>query len=183
MLIRVRELELRKLEFDENYQPGTIDFGPEFRQIGPLHSEGRAELVVEHRGHHQNVEDIRLVAGVDARLEIGCARCLDPVEHEISKSFDLIFRPQGVDRRADEVSISEAETEIGYYQGEGLLLEDALREQVLLATPVRALCREDCKGLCPQCGRNLNLEQCNCEPQVSDPRWAALNDIKNKLQS
>ncbi len=63
--------------------------------------------------------------------------------------FDLIYRPLGVDRRADEVSISEAETEIGYYQGEGLLLEDALREQVLLATPVRALCREDCKGLCP----------------------------------
>ena len=183
MLIRVRELELRKLEFDENYQPGAIEFGPEFRQVGPLHSQGRAEVVVEHRGHHQDVEDIRLVGSVQAQLEFSCARCLEPVRHEIDRSFDLIFRPQGVDRRADESSISEAETEIGYYTGEGLMLEDALREQVLLATPVRALCREDCKGLCPHCGRNLNLEQCHCEQHVSDPRWDALSDIKKKLQS
>lgn len=64
MLIRVRELELRKLEFDENYQPGAIEFGPDFRQIGPLHSEGRAELILEHRGHNQDVEDIRLLGKV-----------------------------------------------------------------------------------------------------------------------
>ena len=184
MLIRVRELELHKLEFDENYQPGTIEFGPDSRQIGLLHGKGRAELIVEHRGHHQDVEDIRLVGNVQAHLEFSCARCLDPVVHDVDKSFDLIYRPLGVDRRADEVAITEAETEIGYYQGEGLLLEDALREQVLLATPVRALCREDCKGLCPHCGRNLNLEQqCNCEQHVSDPRWDALNEIKKKLQS
>jgi uncharacterized protein len=183
MLIRVRELELRKLEFAETYQPGTIEFGPDFRLLGPLHAKGRAELIVEHRGHHQDVEDIRLVGNVEAQLEFSCARCLEPVTHDVNKAFDLIFRPQGVDRRANEVAISEAETEIGYYQGEGLLLEDVLREQVLLATPVRALCREECKGLCPHCGRNLNVEQCECEQHVSDPRWAALGDIKNKLQS
>jgi len=183
MLIRVRELELHKLEFDENYPPGAIEFSPEFRQLGPLHADGRVEVVVEHRGHHQDVEDIRLVGRVQAKLEFSCARCLEPVPHEVDKSFDLIFRPQGVDRRADEVSISEAETEIGYYQGEGLLLEDALREQVLLATPVRALCREDCKGLCPHCGRNSNVEQCSCEQHPSDPRWDALSEIRNKLQS
>ena len=181
MLIRVRELELRKLEFDENFQPGAIEFGPEFRQIGPLHSAGRAELVVEHRGHRQDVEDIRLVGDVEARVEFSCARCLEPVAQDVARNFDLIYRPQGVDRRAEEVSISEAETEIGYYQGEGLLLEDALREQVLLATPVRALCRDDCKGLCPHCGRNLNVEQCNCEQHPSDPRWEALAEIKKKL--
>ncbi len=183
MLIRVRELELRNLEFDETYQPGAIEFGPEFHQLGPLHSAGRAELVVEHRGHHQDVEDIRLVGSVEAQLEFNCARCLDPVAHVVKWNFDLIYRPQGVDRRADEVAISEAETEIGYYQGEGLMLEDVLREQVLLATPVRALCREDCKGLCPQCGRSLNVEQCHCEQHLSDPRWDALSEIKKKLQS
>jgi DUF177 domain-containing protein len=183
MLIRVRDLEVRNLEFDENFQPGAIEFGPDFRQIGPLHSAGRAELVVEHRGHHLDVEDIRLVGKVEAHLEFSCARCLEPVAEDVDWDFDLIYRPQGVDRRADEVSISEAETEIGYYQGEGLLLEDALREQVLLATPVRALCREDCKGLCPHCGRNLNIEQCNCAEHPSDPRWEALAEIKKKLQN
>lgn len=182
MLIRVRELELQQLEFDENYQPGAIEFGQEFRQLGPLHSQGRAEVVVEHRGHHQDVADIRLVGKVEAHLEFSCARCLEPVGHEVNRDFDLIYRPLGVDRRADEVAISQAETEIGYYGGEGLLLEDVLREQVLLATPVRALCREDCKGLCPQCGCNLNVVACQCEPPAKEPRWEALSGIKKKLQ-
>ena len=87
MLIRVRELELHKLEFNENYQPGAIEFGPDFRQIGPLHSRGRAELIVEHRGHHQDVEDIRLVGGVEAQLEFSCARCLEPVGHDDRTEF------------------------------------------------------------------------------------------------
>ena len=55
----------------------------------------------------------------------------------------------------EELSVTSAEAEISYYQGEGLLLEDVLREQVLLAVPLRAICREDCKGLCPQCGAKL----------------------------
>jgi uncharacterized protein len=183
MLIRVRELELHKLEFKEDLAPGVVDLVPYLTQVGSLHAEGRAELVVEHRGHHQDVEDIRLVGRLRTTVEAACARCLEPVTHELDREFDLLYRPQGVDRRGDEVSISEAETEIGYYQGEGLLLEDTLREQVLLAAPVKMVCREECKGLCPICGRNLNQEQCDCEQRLSDPRWDALSEIKKKLQS
>ena len=87
MLIRVRELELHNLEFDESYQPGAIEFGREFRQVGPLHSKGRADLIVEHRGHHQDVEDIRLVGSVQAHLEFSCARCLEPVGHDRGLAF------------------------------------------------------------------------------------------------
>ena len=53
---------------------------------------------MEHRGHHQDVEDIRLVGDVEAHLEFSCARCLDPVVHDVNKSFDLIYRPLGVDQ-------------------------------------------------------------------------------------
>jgi uncharacterized protein len=182
MLIRVQELELRKLEFDQVFQPAAIDIGPLFQQVGPLHAKGRAELVVEHRGHRQDVEDIRVVGRLEAKLEAPCARCLETVTHTVDWDFDLLYRPQGVDRRGDEVAISEAETEIGYYQGDGVLLEDVLREQVLLAAPVKTVCREDCKGLCPHCGRNLNEEQCDCESHISDPRWDALNEIKKNLK-
>jgi uncharacterized protein len=87
----------------------------------------------------------------------------------------------GVDRRKEEVSISQAETEIGYYQGEGLELEDALREQVLLAVPLKAVCRPECKGLCPQCGQNLNEGSCSCHEKQEDPRWHALRDLKQHL--
>jgi uncharacterized protein len=182
MLFRVADLQLQKREFDENFAPGAIDFGSELRQLGALHTDGRAELIVEHRGHKENVDDIRVVGKLDATIEVTCARCLDLVTHTVNWAFDLLYRPLGVDKRAEEVAISEADTEIGYYEGDGLLLEDVLREQVLLATPVKLVCRDDCKGLCPQCGANLNVETCNCQ-QPGDPRWAALSDLKNKLQS
>ena len=85
-------------------------------------------------------------------MEVSCARCLEPVLHTVNWAFDLLYRPQGVDRRAEEVAISEAETEIGYYQGEGLLLEDVLREQVLLATPVKTGVSRRVQGFMPECG-------------------------------
>ena len=182
MLFRVADLQLHKRDFNENFLPRAIDFGSDLSQIGPLHTQGRAELIVEHRGHKENIDDIRVVGKLDASMEVSCARCLDPVTHKVNWAFDLLYRPLGVDRRAEEVAISEADTEIGYYEGDGLLLEDVLREQVLLATPVKLVCRDDCKGLCPQCGTNLNVEICNCQ-QPGDPRWAALSELRNKLQS
>lgn len=182
MFIKTKELELRKLVFDENLQPGMIDLGPEVRQQTPLHAAGRAELIRETRGAREVVEDIRLVGSMSTRVEVRCARCLDPVTRDINESFDLLYRPQGVDAAGDEAAITQAETEIGYYRGEGLLLEDVLKEQVLLALPVKLVCAADCKGLCPHCGRNLNVENCDCVTTMSDPRWAALEDIRKKLE-
>ena len=100
----------------------------------------------------------------------------------MAKEFDLLYRPQGSDAGKEELSVTAAEAEVGYYQGEGLLLEDVLREQVLLALPLKAICRDDCRGLCPHCGKNLNLEQCDCAEPMEDPRWSALKDIREKLQ-
>jgi len=77
--------------------------------------------------------------------------------------------------------LTDAEAEIGYYQGEGLLLEEAVREQVLLALPLKMICREDCKGLCPQCGQNLNEGPCSCTAPNHDLRWSALKEIRDKL--
>jgi uncharacterized protein len=106
---------------------------------------------------------------------------LEAVVYQVDRSFDLLYRPLGTDAGHEELSITDAEAEIGYYQGESLLLEDALREQVLLAVPLKTLCREDCKGLCPHCGKNLNESQCSCAEQREDPRWAALKEIRSKL--
>lgn len=182
MFIKIKDLELRKIEFDQNLQPGLIDLGTDIQQKTPLHAWGRAELIRENRGAKEVVEDIRVVGSFVIQVEIRCARCLDPVKQDVRESFDLVYRPQGVDARGEESSISLAETEIGYYQGDGLLLEDVLKEQVLLALPVKQVCSNECKGLCPQCGRNLNVEDCDCVTTMSDPRWAALEDIRKKLE-
>ncbi len=150
---------------------------------GGVPSSGRAELIEEHHGRKGIIQDIRVVGDFSTKLEVNCARCLDPVLRDLHRTFDLLYRPRGTDAGVKEIAIGEAETDIGYYEGEGLLLEDVLREQVLLAAPMKAICREGCKGLCPHCGRNLNLESCVCSESVVDPRWTALKEIKEKLES
>ncbi len=182
MFIKIKDLELRKLEFDETFLPGVIDLGEDVRQQSPLRAAGRAELVRESRGARKVVEDIRLVGNFSTSIELRCARCLEPVDNPVAEAFDLLYRPQGVDAAGEDASIGKAETEIGYYQGEGLLLEDVLKEQILLALPVKQVCRADCKGLCPHCGRNLNVESCSCAATVTDARWGALEDIRKKLE-
>ncbi len=182
MLIEIQELETHPLDFREEFSPGAIDFGAELRQRSLLRSEGRADLVEEHHGKHKVIQDIRLKGHLDASLEVACARCLEPVVHEVQRAFDLLYRPLGTDAGHEELSVTDAEAEIGYYQGEGVLLEDVLREQVLLAVPLKTICREDCKGLCPHCGKNLNEGQCSCENRANDPRWEALKDIREKLE-
>lgn len=181
MFLKIKDLELRNLEFDETIEPGIIDFGDDLTQTAPLKTAGRAELLREHRGSHKVVEDIRIVGRFSTEIEARCARCLEAVDNAVAEEFDLVYRPQGVDARAEEASINQAETEIGYYQGEGLLLEDVLKEQILLALPVKQICNAACKGLCPQCGTNLNTGSCDCVTAMPDPRWSALQDIRKKL--
>ncbi len=181
MFINIRELELRQVTFSQQFRPEAIDFGPDVQQHTPLETHGRAELVEERRGHRRALEDIRVVGDFSTQLELRCARCLEPLVRDVAGDFDLIYRPLGADAGIEERSIGGAEAEIGYYQGEGLLLEDVLREQVLLAVPLKAVCSESCKGLCPRCGKNLNVESCTCEP-VPDQRWNALDQIREKLK-
>jgi uncharacterized protein len=181
MLIEIQELKLHPIDFREELSPGLIDLGEDVRQLAPLACEGRADLVEEHHGKNKVVQDIRLKGKLETSLEVACARCLEPVILPVKRSFDLLYRPLGTDAGHEELSVTDAEAEIGYYQGDGLLLEDTLREQVLLAVPLKALCREDCKGLCPHCGKNWNEGACSCAARVEDPRWDALKDIRTKL--
>jgi uncharacterized protein len=181
MLIELAELELHPIDFKEEFPPNAIDLGIDARQVKPLRTQGRAQLVEEHHGKRTIIKDIRVNGDLATTLELPCARCLDPVAQNVSRQFDLLYRPLGTDAGNEELSVTAAEAEISYYQGEGLLLEDVLREQVLLAVPLKVVCREDCKGLCAACGRNRNTEPCSCAPSVGDPRWSALKEIREKL--
>ncbi len=183
MELKVSELEQEPVEFELELAAGTIDFGEEAEQEGALETSGRAEVIHEHRGPREVVADIRLRGTYKGTFHVPCARCVEPVEVPVAGEFDLIFRPVGADAGSAERSISAQETEIGYYQKDSLLLEDVLREQVLLSLPVRTLCKPDCKGLCPRCGKNRNLDACSCEEGPTDPRWDALSGLRGRMKS
>ncbi len=183
MEFKILDLEREPIEFDLELPPGAVDFGEEAEQIGDLATSGRAEVIHEHRGPKDIVADIRLRGRFAGNFQVPCARCVEPVEIPLAAEFDLIFRPLGADADAPERSITASETEIGYYQKDSLLLEDVLREQVLLSLPVRTLCKPDCKGLCPRCGANRNSQPCSCDEGPSDPRWEALADLRGRIKS
>jgi uncharacterized protein len=182
MEFKVSELEREPIDFDLAFRPGTIDYGDEAVQTSSLDTEGQAEVLHEHRGPKEVVADIRLKGSWSGEFEVPCARCVEPVRMHLEGDIDLIFRPLGADAGPPERSITAVESEIGYYQKDSLLLEDVLREQVLLSLPVRTLCKPDCKGLCPRCGQNRNSQPCSCEEGLTDPRWEALADLRGRMK-
>ena len=171
MFLSIKEMEVRKVRFDETFPPGEIDFsGAEVRQASPLHAEGVAELLANTEG------EVRIKGRLTVTLESECDRCLAQAQFPLDTAFDLFYRPSNTLDVEEEVAIDEGEAEMGFYEGDGLELNDVLREYVLLALPMQRVCSEDCKGICPVCGQNRNQMKCTCQTAALDDRWAVLKN-------
>ena len=120
------------------------------------------------------------VAGhVRTSLELDCSRCLEPFLVPVDATFDLRYVPQAQNAGEEEREIRDEDLATAYYR-EGLLdVTELLREQFQLALPMKPLCREDCRGLCPTCGTNLNQTRCGCAAKWEDPRLAPLKSLLN----
>ncbi|MCC7240495.1 MAG: DUF177 domain-containing protein [Acidobacteria bacterium] len=134
---------------------------------------------------HKDQDRFRLVGTVTTRLELVCGRCLEPFALPVQASFDLRFLPRsagsaplaaagddedGVEGQDDDVATT-------FYDDDEIDLGALVREQFYLALPMKPLCRESCKGLCPQCGVNLNTDSCTCSPRWEDPRLSGLKAL------
>src|SRR5271163_3868953 len=125
MFLDVNELALRKIRIRKGYAPGNLDFhSGEFRQVEPLEVRATAELVEGQ---------IRLYGNIHTRVELVCARCLDTVVEEISRDFDLFYRPMTSMDPDEELRLKLDDTEVGFFEGDGLFLADVLAEQVNLS--------------------------------------------------
>jgi uncharacterized protein len=170
MFLDIKDLAVRKQVIRKTYAPGSIDYHTaEMKQVDPLEVNVTAELLEGQ---------IRISGEIETKVELACARCLEAVVEDVHRSFDLFYSPLPKGEKPEEAQLKEDDAEIGFYQGDGLFLADVLREQVLLALPMKVICRSDCRGLCPNCGANLNHEECRCETHVTDPRLAPLARLK-----
>jgi uncharacterized protein len=124
--------------------------------------------------------EVRIQGRYSVELGAQCDRCLGRARFPLDAGFDLFYRPASNIAREEEVEIDEGEAEIGFYEDGGLELEDILREQVVLALPMQRVCSEDCKGICPVCGRNRNETACDCKIEASTYRWGALRNLELK---
>ena len=112
-------------------------------------------------------------------LGICCSRCLEETEVSSSSDFAYTMIPAKPETRED-LELQAEELEISYYKGDFIDLAPVICEQIILQIPIKTLCREECKGLCPQCGTNLNVASCNCQAKIVDDRLAVLKNIKIK---
>jgi uncharacterized protein len=189
MVVNIEEIREEGLTLDEKI-PGTL-------VTAALEAEGHstgfraAGGFTLHAQLHKVSGSVLLSASFEAGLLAPCKRCLADVSVSVPIKFTLSLVPQsarsktaeemegeddGAAATAGSFDLEDADEEL--FDGRQIDLDPILQEQVLLALPMNVVCREDCKGLCPMCGRDLNESACSCEPKGIEGRLAALKNIK-----
>ena len=127
---------------------------------------------------YKDKDQFRLVGTVATTLELPCSRCLEPFSWPVHAEFDLRYQPHALNTGEGEREIEEDDLTTSFYENDEIDLAQLMREQFYLSLPMKPLCTEACRGLCPTCGANLNQTTCTCANQWDDPRLAVLNALK-----
>ena len=172
MRIELDKLEETGASFAHRYEPEEIVLDEEHARLTkPPEVSGR----VIRKGH-----EVRLRGKITAGAEVDCDRCLKTVVVPVETDFDVKYIPAADYRSSDAAELQEEDLSVSFFEGKTIDVDELVREQVLLAMPARALCNEECKGLCPVCGANRNTDSCNCDSREIDPRWDALRKHQSK---
>lgn len=170
MRIELENLEGGKGGFAHVYQPDDLNpIDDRIKLTEPAAVSGQIRL---------SGNEVFVNGHFETRAQVECDRCLQPVELPVSADFELEYIPDSEYESDGSVAeLTEAEMSVAVFDGDAIDIDEIVKEQVLLAVPTRMLCREDCKGICPQCGMDRNTSECNCVTNEIDPRWAALKDL------
>jgi uncharacterized protein len=161
--------------------PKELDFGENPDELNRLYSGDDKDFrfpqpLRVHVVYYRSGADLFFHGRVATVIEGHCSRCLKSYSFPLEKEFDFVLAPDS--RSPKNKELNAAELGLSFYRGDELNLEPLIREQVLLALPTRPLCDENCRGLCPSCGVDLNERDCRCANAESDPRMAVFRDMK-----
>ncbi len=129
---------------------------------------------------HKKNREVRLVGHVSAVLELDCSRCLEPFGFAVDLPFDLMYLPHSENAGEGDVEVEEDDLTTAFYRDDIIDLGQLMKEQFYLALPMKPLCQEACRGLCPQCGINLNQSTCTCVSSWVDPRLEVLRSLTQR---
>jgi uncharacterized protein len=172
MLLDVGRIRAPLERYEKVYAPGAFGGAEEdddFRVVAPVSLS--FDIV-------KDKQTFRLAGGVTTTLELPCSRCLELFTCPVAAQFDLRYQPHAPETSEGERQIEEDDLTTAFYENDTIDLGQLMREQFYLALPMKPLCREDCRGLCPICGTNLNRGTCGCKPVWEDPRLAVLRKLK-----
>ena len=175
--VRIDEIPDEGLQLEWKEEPASlasyletlsrIDFG--FK--GPLDSKAS----ITRAG-----QSILIKGEVKAVLQLRCVRCLKEFSYPLSSGFEVTLLPLPLEETSgsEEVELGEEDMESGFFEGGEIHLSEIACEQVFLEIPLQPLCQEDCKGLCPVCGKDLNLSACDCGKETFESGFSALRKLK-----
>ena len=155
--------------FDEDAGPLNRLLGAECRLTGPLH------VAVQYV---RSGDDLLFDGTLSGALSGRCARCLDEFRFTLHRPFSCALLPEAAAMGGRETELKPEDLAASFYSGGTVDVSALVREELLLALPSPPVCRATCKGLCAQCGVNLNAEPCDCRPGWSDPRLAVLSGLR-----
>jgi uncharacterized protein len=167
-LARIRTAQER---FERVYSPEQLSKESEYSVVEPV---SLAFDIFKDKDNFRLVGDARTV------LELPCSRCLEPFQQSVDAHFDLRYQPHAANTGEGEREVEEDDLSTAFYENDEIDLGQLMREQFYLSLPMKPLCREDCKGLCPVCGTNLNRGTCSCRRDWDDPRMAALKNLNTQ---
>jgi uncharacterized protein len=168
MIIKVSDLEEQGLTVTD---PAAL--APAF--IDPAWRLDALSLQIEPDGR-----DVVIQGRITATVPQTCGRCLEAFGARVDANVDVRLMPRPV--TGDSVELGTDDLDTDFYVDDQLDLNRVVETETTLALPMKPLCREDCRGLCPACGGNRNLVPCACAERAPDPRLAALRDLATRLR-
>src|SRR5437763_2393644 len=171
LLLNLHKIRTAQERFEQVYTAGQLPADPDYKVVAPV------ALAFDI---FKDKQQFRLVGHVETTLELTCSRCLEPFTLPVDADFDLRYQPHAANTGEPEKEIEEDDLTTAFYEDDQIDLGLLMREQFYLSLPMKPLCQADCKGLCPECGTNLNRDRCDCKHEWHDPRLAALRELKTK---
>ena len=173
MLLDLNKLHGQREHIERRFEPSIFHpEDPDYRVVSPVDLGMDVDKV--------GTGVFRVQGGAVTTLELDCSRCVEPFKLPVNASFELRYVPQEQNDGEGEREIEEDDLTTAYYREGALDLVEMLREQFQLALPMKPLCSDACRGLCPECGANLNRTDCGHQPKWEDPRLAVLKGLLKK---
>jgi uncharacterized protein len=175
--------------YDIKLIPDTIgeagiekDFRVEPRVMTEILADKDLQVTEPFQIHYEvvrHLENIHVRVDINGVISTTCSRCLSPMTHSVDLHLDSDYMPAPPEMKDDHLEAERVSADTGYFRRE-IKLGEYIISELVLSLPFIYICSENCKGLCPHCGANLNERPCACI-QSADPRLQVLSQLKNKL--
>ena len=149
----------------------------QINEVADISGDGKGCLFKGECSLLRTQRSILARCALSTEVELTCSRCLSLFHHTLALNFEEEYLPTVDVISGAPLTLPEESDAFSIDEHHILDLTEGIRQYTLLATPLKPLCREDCAGLCPNCGHNLNRGPCACPAQGIDPRWSELNDL------